>query len=70
IKAVFKLKKPELTEEIIILKDNKINRESYKVSYQGEYYTLPRKEFELMALLASIPQRVFKREVILEKVWG
>lgn len=70
IKALLKLKKPELTEEIISLKDIKINRETYKVSYQGEDYTLPRKEFELMALLASNPQRVFKREEILEKVWG
>ncbi|MRI63684.1 response regulator transcription factor [Ornithobacterium rhinotracheale] len=70
IKALLKLKKPELTEEIISLKDIKINRETYKVTYQGEDYTLPRKEFELMALLASNPQRVFKREEILEKVWG
>ena len=31
---------------------------------------LPRKEFELLALLASKPNKVFKREVILDKVWG
>jgi len=31
---------------------------------------LPRKEFELLALLASRPGKVFKRETILETVWG
>ena len=31
---------------------------------------LPRKEFELLALLASKPQKVFRREDILNKIWG
>ena len=31
---------------------------------------LPRKEFELLALLASQPGNVFEREVILQTVWG
>ena len=31
---------------------------------------LPRKEFELLSLLASKPGKVFKRENILETVWG
>ena len=31
---------------------------------------LPRKEFELLYLLASKPGKVFKRQVILEKIWG
>ena len=31
---------------------------------------LPRKEFELLSLLTSEPGKVFKREVILEQVWG
>ena len=31
---------------------------------------LPRKEFELLALLASRPGRVFKREEIMDQVWG
>lgn len=47
-----------------------INREEYKVVNKGEELILPRKEFELLALLASKPGKVFKREVILEKVWG
>ena len=47
-----------------------INLEEYKVVNNGQEMVLPRKEFELLALLTSKPDKVFKREVILEKVWG
>lgn len=47
-----------------------INREEYKVINNGEEIILPRKEFELLSLLTSKPDKVFKREVILDKVWG
>lgn len=47
-----------------------INREKYIVEKNGEVFHLPRKEFELLALLASKPQTVFERDVILESVWG
>ncbi|WP_339610528.1 response regulator transcription factor [uncultured Planktosalinus sp.] len=47
-----------------------INREEYKVIKNKKEITLPRKEFELLALLASKPGKVFKREDILDKVWG
>lgn len=47
-----------------------INREEYKVINNGNELVLPRKEFELLALLASKPDKVFKRGVILDKVWG
>ncbi|NBU90990.1 MAG: hypothetical protein EBS12_06055, partial [Flavobacteriia bacterium] len=48
----------------------KINRENYTVEKNGETFHLPLKEFELLALLISQPNFVFKRIVILEKVWG
>lgn len=47
-----------------------INREEYKIIKEGEEIILPRKEFELFYLLASKPGKVFKREEILDKVWG
>ena len=31
---------------------------------------LPRKEFELLFLLATKPEKVFTREEIMNKVWG
>jgi len=47
-----------------------INREKYIVEKGGEIFHLPRKEFELLALLASKPHTVFERDFILESVWG
>lgn len=47
-----------------------INREKYLVIQNGEPIHLPKKEFELLALLASRPEIVFERDVILERVWG
>lgn len=47
-----------------------INREKYTVFKNGEAIHLPKKEFELLALLASRPEIVFERDIILEKVWG
>ncbi|UWX54688.1 response regulator transcription factor [Maribacter litopenaei] len=57
-------------EDITKVGDIVINREEYKIINQGEEIILPRKEFELLALLTSKPNKVFKREVILDKVWG
>ncbi|PVW14175.1 response regulator transcription factor [Marixanthomonas spongiae] len=54
----------------IKLGDLTINREEYKIFLGKEEMLLPRKEFELLALLASKPGKVFKREVILDRVWG
>lgn len=47
-----------------------VNRDKYVVEKDGEVIHLPRKEFELLALLASKPNNVFERDVILETVWG
>ena len=47
-----------------------IDREKYSVHLDGEVLHLPKKEFELLALLASKPGNVFEREIILDNVWG
>jgi two-component system, OmpR family, alkaline phosphatase synthesis response regulator PhoP len=47
-----------------------IDRNKYIVVKNGEEINLPKKEFELLALLASKPGNVFPREVILDSVWG
>jgi two-component system alkaline phosphatase synthesis response regulator PhoP len=47
-----------------------INREEYKIVIDNNEIVLPKKEFELFYLLASKPGKVFKREEILDKVWG
>ena len=48
----------------------KINREQYYVEIEGKEIVLPKKEFELLSLLASVPNKVFNRETILKNVWG
>jgi len=47
-----------------------IDKNRYLVIRDGEEFSLPRKEFELVALLASQPGRVFTRDTILSSVWG
>ena len=47
-----------------------IDRDEYKVICNGNEMVLPRKEFELLSLLATKPGKVFKREEILDEVWG
>ncbi|MFT4602455.1 MAG: two-component system alkaline phosphatase synthesis response regulator PhoP [Arenicella sp.] len=47
-----------------------VDREKYKVFKDGEAVKLPRKEFELLALIMSKPEKVFLRDEIMSKVWG
>ena len=48
----------------------KINKEEYVVTKDKKEILLPRKEFELLFLLATKPEKVFTREEIMNKVWG
>ncbi len=50
--------------------DLKIDREKYIINYHGNNIILARKEFELLALLAGKPGKVFLRNEILNQVWG
>jgi two-component system alkaline phosphatase synthesis response regulator PhoP len=54
----------------ISIGDLVIDREAYIVTYEGNEFQLPKKEFELLALLASKPGKVYSRDKILKKVWG
>ena len=47
-----------------------MDRERYLVVKEGQQIVLPRKEFNLLALLYSKPQKVFTREEIFSSVWG
>jgi two-component system alkaline phosphatase synthesis response regulator PhoP len=72
VKALLRRLKDEetITDDIVKVGNIIINREEYKIINNGEELTLPKKEFELLALLTSKPNKVFKREVILDRVWG
>jgi two-component system, OmpR family, alkaline phosphatase synthesis response regulator PhoP len=47
-----------------------VDRERYVIIKDGKDIFFPRKEFELLALLMSKPNKVFSREEIFEQVWG
>jgi len=55
---------------ILQVGDLKIDREKYIINFQGNDIILARKEFELLALLAGKPGKVFLRNEILNQVWG
>ncbi|MGR7813072.1 response regulator transcription factor [Lacinutrix undariae] len=71
VKALLRrLKEDDASESIMKIGHLIINREEYKITLKGEEIILPRKEFELLSLLATKPGKVFKREEILDRVWG
>ena len=65
-----RFKEQEQVQQILKLGNLTINREEYKIFVGTQEMVLPRKEFELLSLLASKPGKVFKREDILDRVWG
>jgi len=69
VNALFRrLNKEE--NDVVHIGDLIIDREKYIVNYKGSDIILARKEFELLALLASKPGKVFLRNEILNQVWG
>lgn len=71
VKALLRrLNVDERSHKILEIGGLTINREEYKISHHGKEIILPRKEFELLSLLATKPNKVFEREEILNKVWG
>lgn len=57
-------------DQPVNLPDLIIDREKYVVIKDGKEISLPKKEFELLLLLTSRPNKVFSREEIFSSVWG
>ena len=71
VKALLRrLKDKEQNSDTLNVGGIEINREEYKIVKDNIEIVLPRKEFELFYLLASKPGKVFKRDEILDRVWG
>ncbi|TWO33735.1 response regulator transcription factor [Seonamhaeicola sediminis] len=70
VKALLRRYKEEETPDTVKAGDLVIDKDEYKVISKGKEIVLPRKEFELLSLLASKPGKVFKRDEILDTVWG
>ena len=65
-----RLKKENNLTSIIEIGKLIIDSDEYKVKVSGQSLSLPKKEFELLYLLASKPEKVFKREKIMQFIWG
>ena len=72
IAALFRrsLSKDKKSERIIEVNGLTINKEKFIILKDGKEIILPNKEFKMVHLLASTPDKVFSREEIFEKVWG
>ena len=77
VKALLKRYNPESVSgtaeeksDVIKIGDLVIDREKYIIINKGDELVLPKKEFELLMLLASKPDKVFTRDEIYNAVWG
>ncbi len=71
IKALLRrYQEPEIQNQILELKNITIDREKYVIVKEDKEISLPKKEFELLLLLATKPSKVFTRDEIFANVWG
>ena len=56
--------------DVIQIHDLKIDKGKYQVFKGQRLIEMPRKEFELLYMLASAPGKVFTRDVMMDKIWG
>jgi two-component system alkaline phosphatase synthesis response regulator PhoP len=74
VKAQLRARQPKasITDEknVVRYRDLYLDADRYVAKKNGTALELPPKEFELLFLLASNPGRVYRREDILNKVWG
>lgn len=70
VKALLRRFKEKNKKEVYTVGDITIDKHEYKIIVNEVEQNLPRKEFELLALLTSDPNKVFKRDEILQNVWG
>ncbi len=70
IKAILRRDAENEPHQVLEVHDLVIKKDEYLVTKGEKVLNLPRKEFELLFFLASSPGKVYRREKLLEKVWG
>lgn len=60
----------EVSSQLVQYKDITIDKERFVVQVGNKSLTLPNKEFKILELLISKPERVYSREEIYSYVWG
>ena len=69
--AIFRIRGPqEKRKHILTVGDLLVDMERYEVRLAGRRIVLTYKEYQLLALLAANPGRVYTRDSLLSQVWG
>jgi len=70
IRAVIRRIIPVQSDEIIKVNEIELNMSSYTVKISGKEVTVTAKEFDLLYVFLSSPNRVLSRPYLIERVWG
>jgi DNA-binding response OmpR family regulator len=70
IKAILRRTDPTPDQDVLVLGDVMLNRESHDVTVAGELVELTAKEFDLLAFFLSNPGAMLSRDQLLDRVWG
>lgn len=70
IKAILRRTDPAPDQDVLVLGDVMLNRESHDVTVGGELVELTAKEFDLLAFFLSNPGAMLSRDQLLDRVWG
>ena len=70
ISALFRKESKSKSKPQITAGGLTIDRSSYTVTANGDQFTLPKKEFELLYFLAQNPNKVYGRDELLRNIWG
>ena len=65
-----KIVQKDISNNFIEIGTFNIDSETFKVNFDGLAYSLSKKEFEILFLLASKPVKVFTRDQIFDLIWG
>ena len=71
LQAIFRRNKNKNDESnVLYIGDLVIDKDNYTVTKSNQLFTLPKKEFELLAFLAENPNKLFTRDDLLQNIWG
>jgi DNA-binding response OmpR family regulator len=70
IKAILRRTDPAPDQDVLMLGDVMLNRESHDVTVDGELVELTAKEFDLLAFFLANPGAMLSRDQLLDRVWG
>ena len=60
----------QVASDVLTIGELAIHVNNYMVKIRGKELHLPKKEFEVLLFLARHPERVIKRETLLNEIWG